>query len=57
MAKQSIDPAKLYQVELAKSVKVGRMVINPSNGTRLKGDALEAVLAQDATAVLNFRAV
>jgi len=57
MAKQSIDPAKLYQVELAKSVKVGRMVVNPSNGTRLKGDALEAVLAQDAAAVLSYRAV
>lgn len=57
MAKQGIDPAKLYRVELAKSVKVGRMIINPSNGTRLKGDALEAVLAQDAAAVLNYRAV
>lgn len=57
MAKQGVDPAKLYKVELAKSVKVGRMIINPSNGTRLKGDALEAVLKQDAAAVVSYKAV
>lgn len=57
MAKQSIDLNTLYKVELAKSVRIGRLVINPSNGTRLKGDALEAVLAQDGDAVVNYKAV
>lgn len=57
MATPKIDPAKLYKVDLAKSVKVGRLVINPSNGTRLRGDALTALIEQDKDAVKKFEAV
>lgn len=54
MAKSNIDPTALYKVDLAKSVRVGRLVINPSNATRLKGDALTAVIEQDKDAVKSF---
>ncbi len=57
MANPKIDPAKLYKVSLAKSIKVGRLVINPSNSTRLKGDALAVLLEQDKDAVKNYEAV
>ncbi|WP_192799393.1 hypothetical protein [Brucella anthropi] len=57
MAAPKIDPAKLYKVDLAKSVKIGRLVINPSNSTRIKGDALAALIEQDKNAVKNYEAV
>lgn len=57
MATPKIDHSKLYKVDLAKSVKVGRLVINPSNSTRLRGDALAALIEQDKNAVKKFEAV
>lgn len=57
MAAPKIDPAKLYKVDLAKSVKIGRLVINPSNSARIKGDALAALIEQDKNAVKNYEAV
>lgn len=57
MANPKIDAAKLYKVDLAKSVKVGRLVINPSNSTRIKGDALATLIEQDKDAVKNYEAV
>lgn len=57
MAAPKIDPSKLYKVDLAKSVKIGRLVINPSNGTRIKGDALAALIEQDKSAVKSYEAV
>ncbi|MBB4092464.1 hypothetical protein HGG72_08475 [Ochrobactrum pecoris] len=57
MAKPEIDPAKLYKVDLAKSVKIGRLIINPSNSTRIRGDALAVLVEQDKNAVKNYEAV
>lgn len=57
MATPKIDAAKIYKVDLAKSVKVGRLVINPSNSTRIRGDALAALIEQDKDAVKKYEAV
>lgn len=57
MAAPKIDPAKLYKVDLAKSVKIGRLIINPSNGTKIKGDALAILIEQDKDAVKTYEAV
>lgn len=57
MAAPKINPTKLYKVDLAKSVKIGRLIINPSNGTRIKGDALAILIDQDKDAVKNYEAV
>lgn len=54
MAAPKIDSSKLYKVDLAKSVKIGRLVINPSTETRIRGDALESLLAQDKDAVKSY---
>ncbi len=57
MAKAQIDPSTLYKVSLAKSVKIGRLIINPSNSTRIRGDALAVLIEQDKDAVKNYEAV
>ncbi|MEN5275756.1 hypothetical protein ABE527_02285 [Brucella sp. TWI432] len=54
MPDKKIDPEKLYKVDLTKSVKVGRLVINPSNSTRIKGDALQSLIDQDKDAVKTY---
>ncbi|MCH4539063.1 hypothetical protein [Ochrobactrum sp. A-1] len=57
MAKAQIDPSTLYKVALAKSVKIGRLIINPSNSTRIRGDTLAVLIDQDKDAVKNYEAV
>lgn len=57
MAAKKIEPSRLYKVDLAKSVRVGRLIINPSNTSRLRGDALAALIAEDADAVKNYEAI
>ncbi|MCF7646898.1 hypothetical protein KQ944_18040 [Bacillus subtilis] len=57
MAAPKIDPTTLYKVELTKSVKIGRLMITPSNGTRIRGDALAVLIDQDKDAVKNYEAV
>ena len=57
MAKPQIQPDHLYKVELTKSVKIGRLVINPSNAARIRGDALTELISQDTSAVKNYEAV
>lgn len=57
MAKAQIDPSTLYKVSLAKSVKIGRLIINPSNSTRIRGDALAVLIEQDKDAVKNYEVV
>ena len=57
MAAPKIDPAKLYKVDLTKSVKIGRLIINPSNATKIKGDALAILIEQDKDAVKKYEAV
>lgn len=57
MASPKIDPEKLYKVALAKTVRIGRVVVNPSDATQINGAALADLLTNDATAVLNYEAI
>lgn len=53
--KNEIEPGALYSVVLAKSIRVGRLVVNPSGGTKLRGDALAALIEKDPSAVTEYK--
>ena len=61
MAKPKIDAEALYRVDLAKSVRIGRLVVNPAqNGAprpKIIGSALALLIEQDADAVKNYEAI
>ena len=52
-----IENAKTYKVDLAKSVRIGRLIVNPGPNTRLSGEALKVLVDQDKDAVKNYEAV
>lgn len=58
MAKQpAVKDDRMYRVTLTKSIKVGRLVVNPGPNTRLRGDALRKLLQEDETAVDGYLVV
>lgn len=57
MAKPKIEANTLYKVDLAKSVRVGRLIINPDSSARIRGDALSIIIDSDPSAVKNYEAV
>lgn len=61
MAKPKIEPDTLYRVHLTKSVRIGRLIVNPAqNGApnpKIRGDALALMVEQDADAVANYEAI
>lgn len=52
-----IENGKTYKVELAKSVRIGRLIVSPGPNTRLSGEALKALVDQDNSAVKHYEAV
>ncbi|WP_157043665.1 hypothetical protein [Nitrobacter hamburgensis] len=58
MAKQiTIKDEAAYKVALTKSIRVGRSVVNPGPNTRLRGDLLKKLQADDPVAVASYEAV
>lgn len=53
---QKIEPGRLYRVTLRKSVRVGRIVLTPGGNTKLRGDALAALIEMDSDAVAHYEA-
>lgn len=57
MAKSiTIKDDATYKVALTKSIRVGRSVVNPGRNTRLRGDLLKKLQADDPSAVASFEA-
>lgn len=57
MAKSiTIKEGATYKVALTKSIRVGRAVVNPGSQTRLRGDILKDLLANDPAAIAGFEA-
>lgn len=52
-----ISKEKSYKVDLAKSIRVGRLIVNPGPNTRLNGETLQVIIDQDKSAVKNYEAI
>jgi hypothetical protein len=57
MAKAQIKDDELYAVVLTRSIKVGRSFVAPSPNTRLRGDILKAVIADNADTVASYEVI
>ena len=53
----AIDDDRLYKVDLTKSIRVGRSIINPGSTTRLRGDVLKSLLSSSPATVTSYEAV
>lgn len=54
MAANKLDPGKLYDVELTRTIKVGRTTIHPGARPRLRGDVIAAQNETAPTAIKSF---
>lgn len=52
--KPKIDPQAVYRVDLAHSIKVGRMPVHPGPNVKLRGDIIDSLADSDPEAVISF---